>query len=150
MIYTFLSARYANDEHTAAVAITVEASALVLSIEDNPDEWASLHDWGEPAAYEAPPAVFLDISDRQFFQQLAIDGEITEAEALAAVATGTVPAALAAVIAALPSPDQFAANMFLQGATTFERNHPMTVALAGLMGWDDEMLGALWTAAAQL
>ena len=102
---------------------------------------------------EVVPAILVaasSISDRQFFQQLAIDGEITEAEALAAVATGTVPAALATVIAFLPPESQFAANMFLQGATTFERNHPMTQALAGLMGWDGSMLDALWTNAAAL
>jgi hypothetical protein len=97
-----------------------------------------------------PVALPATISDRQFFQQLALDGEITEAEALAAVATGTVPAALVAVIESLQPSDQFAANMFLQGATVFERGHPMTLVLAALMGWNANMLDALWTNAAAL
>ena len=54
----------------------------------------------EPAA--AVPAI---VSDRQFFQQLALMGIISEKEALAAVGPGTLPAALAAMIESLP-PEQ--------------------------------------------
>ena len=101
---------------------------------------------------DRPPATPLmaAISDRQFFQQLALDGEITEAEAEDAVATGTVPAALLAVIEALPAGSHFAARMFLKGATSFERYHPMTETLGQLMGWDSVKLDALWTKAAAL
>lgn len=95
-------------------------------------------------------APLLPISDRQFFQQLALDGEITEEEAIAAVATGTIPTALQAVIDTLPPADQFAARMFLQGATIFERNHPMTLTLGALMAWSPEQMDALWTNAAGL
>ncbi|MDF2809489.1 MAG: hypothetical protein K0S56_520 [Microvirga sp.] len=106
---------------------------------------ATLDPHGDPQPMRLPP-----ISDRQFFQQLALDGEITETEAEDAVATGTVPAALLAVIDTLPAEAQFAARMFLKGATTFERHHPMTLALAALMGWNANMLDALWSNAAGL
>jgi hypothetical protein len=96
------------------------------------------------------PQFVAPISDRQFFQQLALDGKITEAEAVAAVATGTIPTGLQTVINTLPAPDQFAARMFLQGATTFERHHPMTLTLAALMGWNASMLDVLWSNAAAL
>lgn len=55
MIYTFLSAQYANADHTAAVAMTVEAAAVALSAVDTPDEWAALHAALTPADYVAPP-----------------------------------------------------------------------------------------------
>ena len=55
MTYTFLSARYANAEHTAAEALTVEAAAVLLSEVDTPEHWAALHAWGTPSAYVPPP-----------------------------------------------------------------------------------------------
>ena len=54
MIYTFLSAQYANSEHTSAVAITAEAAAVALSEIDTPEAWAALHAWGTPSAYVPP------------------------------------------------------------------------------------------------
>lgn len=55
MAYTFLSAQYANAENTAAVAVTVEASAVLLSVADTPTEWAAMLAAVTPAAYVAPP-----------------------------------------------------------------------------------------------
>ncbi|MCO5092679.1 hypothetical protein [Bosea sp. (in: a-proteobacteria)] len=56
MSYTFLSARYGNEESTAVVALTEEAGAVALSEADTPEAWAALHGSGlaiEP--YSAPP-----------------------------------------------------------------------------------------------
>lgn len=97
-----------------------------------------------------PPPVPQTISDRQFFQQLAVAGVITQAEALAAVKTGDIPAALDSIVQSLPPEDAFNAEMLLSGATIFDRSHPMTAALAVAMGWTTEQLDALWTAAAAL
>lgn len=55
MTYTFLSAQYANPEHTAAVAITAEAAAVAFSAVDTPDAWAALHAALTPADYVPPP-----------------------------------------------------------------------------------------------
>lgn len=95
-----------------------------------------------------PPSV---ISDRQFFQQLAIAGVITKDEALAAVMTGTIPAALQALIEGFEDEDaKFAAKMLVSGAVIFERSHPMTAALAAGMQWEAAQVDALWLAASQL
>jgi hypothetical protein len=55
MTYTFLSAQYANPEHTAAVAITAEAAAVAFSAVDTPEHWAALHAAIAPADYVPPP-----------------------------------------------------------------------------------------------
>ncbi|MFN9113682.1 MAG: hypothetical protein ACK5XN_26735 [Bacteroidota bacterium] len=55
MTYTFLSAQYANPEHTAAVAITAEAAAVAFSATDTPEHWAALHAVLTPADYVPPP-----------------------------------------------------------------------------------------------
>jgi len=72
------------------------------------------------------PAV---VSDRQFFQALAISSLITEAEALAAVRTGDIPTALQVVIDAMPEGDRFHATMLLSGAVEFRRDHPLVEAV---------------------
>jgi hypothetical protein len=90
------------------------------------------------------------ISDRQFFQALALQGVITEAEALDAVGPGVIPAWLDALIDTLPEDQRFAARMLLRGATIFERSHPMVAVLGVGMGWSDAQIDALWAAAAQL
>jgi hypothetical protein len=52
-----------------------------------------------PAPVIVAPAPVI-ISDRQFFQTLAVEGRITEDEALAAVKTGELPATLQTLVAA--------------------------------------------------
>lgn len=91
-----------------------------------------------------------EISDRQFFQGLAMHGLITETEALAAVATGTIPAAMAAFIGQLPADQQFAARMILCGATVFSLKHPLTQAFATMSGMDAAALDAFWRFCAEL
>lgn len=90
------------------------------------------------------------ISDRQFFQQLATTGICTQQEALDAVKTGAIPAALAAIVNQMPAQQQFAANMIISGATSFERMHPMTVAIGTAYGWSSEQVDQFFIAAYQL
>lgn len=91
-----------------------------------------------------------EISDRQFFQQLALMGLITEEEAIAAVATGTLPPAMAGFIDQLPAEQRFAARMALQGATTFVRTNPLVETFGEMQGMTPEQINDLWRAAAQL
>lgn len=91
-----------------------------------------------------------EISDRQFFQQCAILGLIDEDEALAAVSTGTMPAAMADFVETLPAEEQFAARMTIQGATAFHRDHPLVPAFGAAWQMDDAALDALWRAASEL
>lgn len=80
------------------------------------------------------PLVPASISDRQFFQQLAIEERISTEEALAAVKTGAIPAPLQVFVDELPPEQRFNAEMLLSGATVFERAHPLTAAIGAAQG----------------
>lgn len=99
---------------------------------------------------EQPPPIPTIISDRQFFQALAVVGAITPEEALAAVKTGTLPETMAAFIQPLPDEQRFAAEMLLSGATQFQRDHPMVTTFAQALGWDEQQIDDLWRMAAAL
>lgn len=90
------------------------------------------------------------ISDRQFFQQLAIAKVISQEEALAAVKTGDIPAALSGFIAALDDAARFNAEMLLSGATIFARNHPLTDSIAAAQGMTPQQIDDFFRAAAAL
>lgn len=102
----------------------------------------------DPATLPAP--VPQSISDRQFFQQLAIQDVITEQEAENAVAIGEIPAAMTALIEMLPEQARFDARMTLKGATVFERHHEMVDTIAWLYGWTSEQVDDLFRAAGAL
>lgn len=101
-------------------------------------------------ADEPAPPVPETITDRQFFQQLAIQGVITQDEALAAVGPGTLPATLAGLLAQLPADQQFGAKMKLIGQVEFHRHAPITGALAQMFGWDSATTDTFWRTAALL
>lgn len=106
-------------------------------------------------AFSAPPLPLYEpvpsaISDRQFFHILAVDGLITETEALAAVKTGDAPAAFETFINSLPEEQRFNARMLLEGATTFERRHPLTDAFGSMYGMTPGQIDDLWRRAAAL
>ena len=110
--------------------VLTAAQVLALVQQENPPEVVS--------------GVVSTISDRQFFQGLAIQGEITQAEALAAVKTGDLPQRLEDYIAQLPAEDQFAAQMLLSGATTFQRNHPMVALIGDMIEMTSAELDTFW------
>jgi hypothetical protein len=101
--------------------------------------------------FSAPkPAVPATLSDRQFFQALAIKKIITEKEALAAVGVGTIPTILSAVVDAMPAKDKFAGTMFLTGTTVFHRDHVVITALQNNLKWTSEQMDDLWRSAGVL
>lgn len=112
------------------------------------DAWVEAGGTPEPA-FDLELSVPGSISDRQFFQQLAIDGVITEAEALASNAA-VIPAPLLAIINALPAEQRFPAKMLVSGATTFERSHPMTEVIGAARGMNAEEIDEFFRAAAAL
>lgn len=100
-----------------------------------------------------PPVVLVPetISDRQFYQMLALTGKITFDEALAAVQVGAIPAALQPYIDALADPtDQFSAKMLLSGAVEFHRHHPLAEAIGQAQGLSKEEMDQFWIGASKL
>jgi hypothetical protein len=75
---------------------------------------------------------------------------ITQAQALAAVQGGTIPAPLQTVVNGLPSSEQFAATMMLAADATFSPTHPMTIAIGTAYGWTSAQIDSFFQAAAQL
>lgn len=105
----------------------------------------------EVVTYTPPPAPVVpqSISDRQFFQQLAVQGIITEDQALAANAA-VIPAPLVALIDAMPADQQFGAKMIVSGATVFERSNSLTIAIGTAYGMSSDQIDAFFRAAAAL
>jgi hypothetical protein len=97
-------------------------------------QWIAAGNTPDPYA----PPVPSSISDRQFFQQLAIAGIITQDQALASNA------------AVMPADQQFAAKMLVSGATVFERHHEMTEAIGAAYGWTPAQTDAFFRAASAL
>lgn len=96
-------------------------------------------------AYPCPP-----ISKRQFYQQLAVAGIITQDEALAVLATGALPPALAVIVGKMAADQQFPAKMALIGGGDFDRNHPLTIAIGAARGMTPAQIDAFFNAAAAL
>lgn len=148
----FTSANYANDDNSAVIVMTPDRGAVAISQVDHHDDWDDLISSGIAIGPYMPPphAVPLEISDRQFAQQLAILGAITEAEAIGWAARGDLPVAMETAISALPEGDRFAARMLLSSATTYQRAHPLVSALGGLLSYDAQAIDDIWRSAALL
>jgi hypothetical protein len=145
----------ANETNTAINRIDGDEVMMFILDADGPLQagyraWLDAGNTVEP--YVAPRTpVPQTISDRQFFQMATISGLITQADALAAVQTGTIPPVLAAVIDGLPDDAQkFVAQMTLAGATIFERHHPLTEAVGVALGWTSEQIDQFFIQAAEM
>lgn len=105
----------------------------------------------EVVAFLNPPMpVPQTLSRRQFFQQAAIDGMISEDEAFAAVATGTIPPPMQDYIDSLPADEQFNAKMLFGGAQVFERNAEITSDFGHEKGMTDEEIDQFFIDGANL
>ena len=95
------------------------------------------------------PPVPQSISDRQFFQQLAVDNIISEQEALDSNAA-IIPPALLQIIETLPAGQQFDAKMKVSGATVFNRDDPLTIGIGQAYGMSAGDIDQFFTEAAAL
>lgn len=144
-------AAYTINPH--GIIVRESDSAFIPANPANADyrDYLAWVDVGNTATVEEPSTPVPDqISDRQFFQALALQAVITQDEALAAVRTGAIPAALQVFIDTLPTDQKFAAEMLVSGAVVFNRDHPLTAAIAAGLQWSDEQVDVLWTSAAAL
>lgn len=150
------SARYADSEQALIFAVFDGVEMGVPNVGSNRhrrllSEWEA--EGNEIAPYVEPEPILITpdtISDRQFAQQLAKLGLITETEALAWVSSGVIPEPFEIYIDSLPTEQQFDARMLLAGATQFDRHHPFTVQFGAARDMTPEQIDQLWRDAAQL
>ena len=139
-----------SSARSAFVGVGDKAYKIWLAQGNVPTRIASMDELQEVLIAAGVINVPQTISDRQFFQQLAIAKVISQEEALAAVKTGDIPSALSGFIAALPDAARFNAEMLLSGATLFQRAHPLTDAIAAAQGMTPEQVDDFFRAAAAL
>lgn len=110
--------------------------------------WVEAGGVADPTDPIVPP-VPSSISDRQFFQQLAIVGIITEDDALASN-RGIIPPPMLAIIDQMPAEAQFNAKMIVSGATIYNRNDPLTIGIGTAYGMSSEQIDQFFQAASAL
>ena len=97
------------------------------------------------------PVVPAVISDRQFAHALWKNGLISFEEALDFVKTGTMPTAIAAGLSSIPDEAvRQDTELLVSGAVEYRRDNPAVAALAGVLGWSQAQIDALWTQGASL
>lgn len=127
------------DKASTIAAAEADRDAKVAAAEADRDAVAGRVSELEARVAEltAPPTAIV-VSDRQFFQALALGDMITRDEAEAAVATGTIPERMLTLVGMLPEDQQFGARMLLKGATTFSSDHALSSMLAQLFGLTED------------
>lgn len=160
MTITIISARYASSDHSL-IDLTIESNGqtfdFTLSQTDQAEMAIAARDKLNQSNIQIDPFIAppqstpSSISDRQFFQKLAVSGIITQNEALAAVKTGDIPLALQNIVDQIADVDaKFAAEMILSGATVFMRDHPLTTAIGAARGMTTEQINQFFREASQL
>jgi len=132
-------------DETGHVAIVEPGQALWASASARPDIAPFTPPVEEETVPEDPRAAIPPLTRRQVFIALHRLGLISAAEAVAAAATGVVPAALEPMFAALPEPDQTDARVTFAAFQMAYRLDPLTAMIAAAAGMSDEQLDAIWT-----
>ena len=86
----------------------------------------------------------------QFYHQLALQGVISQSEAMAAVQTGTIPSAVQTIINGLSSDQQFGASIKLAGSPTLKITDELMAFIYTGLGWSGSTFNTFWTAASLL
>jgi hypothetical protein len=143
---------------------TVEFAGLERAIpftanaNDTTEHGRALHtrlvagEFGTIAAYVAPPEpVPSSISVRQFWAGLYKVGRITKAQALAAIRSGTVPAAIQAYIDGLADAEaQFDAAVALSGQGTIQRDGALIAGIQARLTLTDAQVDTFFRTAGAL
>jgi hypothetical protein len=126
-----LSARYANVEHTAAVALTDDFGAVALSLIDTPEGWSELHAWGTPDDYAAPSDVPVSVTPLQARKAIRLAG---------------LKAAVDAYVSNLSEEQQEE----WEYCVTVDRANGLVVSAAGALGMTDAQIDDLFRLAVTL
>ena len=132
-------------DETGHVIIVEPGQALWTTASARPDILPFAPPVVEEPEPEDPRAAIPPLTRRQVFIALHRLGLITAAEAVAAAATGTVPAALEPLFAALPEPDQTDARVTFAAFQMAYRLDPMTAMIAAAAGMTEAQIDAIWT-----
>lgn len=149
-----MQAEWRNSEKTI-LALIDEATGHVVIAEPGHPLWdaqagrGDIAPWAPPVVPEPTPeeirAALPPLSRRQVFIALHRLGLITAEEAVAAAATGAVPAALEPVFAGLPEPEATDARVTFASFQVAYRLDPLTTMIATAGGLDDDAIDAIWT-----
>ncbi len=149
-----MQAEWRNTARTI-LALTDDVNGHVVIVEPGHALWpdASARPDITPFAAEPVPepspedlrAAIPPLTRRQVFIALHRLGLITAAEAVAAAATGVLPAALEQAFAALPEPDQTDARVTFAAFQMAYRLDPMTAMIAAAAGMTDDQIDSIWT-----
>lgn len=148
-----MQAEWRNAERT--ILALIEDSGHVVIVEPGHPLWASASIRADIVPYsppvdpeppvEDPRAAIPPLTRRQLFIALHRLGLITAEEAVAAAATGAVPAALEPTFAALPEPDQTDARVTFAAFQMAYRLDPLTAMIAAVAGMTEPEIDAIWT-----
>ncbi|GAB1364050.1 hypothetical protein MASR1M32_32860 [Rhodobacter sp.] len=148
-----MQAEWRNADHT--ILALIDETGHVIIVEPGHVLWASASARPDILPFapepepdpepEDPRAAIPPLTRRQVFIALHRLGLITAAEAVAAAATGAVPAALEPVFATLPEPEQTDARVTFAAFQMAYRLDPMTAMIAAASGMTEEQIDAIWT-----
>ncbi len=148
-----MQAEWRNAARTI-LALT-DSNGHVVIVEPDHALWPAASTRRDIAPFRANPvpdpspedlrAAIPPLTRRQVFIALHRLGLITAPEAVAAAATGEVPAALEPLFAALPEPDQTDARVTFAAFQMAYRLDPMTAMIAASAGLPDSEIDAIWT-----
>lgn len=148
-----MQAEWRNAAHTI-LALIAETGHVII-VEPGHALWASASARPDIAPFAPEPvpepgpedirAAIPPLTRRQVFIALHRLGLITASEAMAAAATGKVPAVLEPAFGALPEPEQTDARVTFAAFQMAYRLDPMTAMIAAAAGKTDEQIDAIWT-----
>lgn len=149
-----MQAEWRNAARTI-LALTDAVTGHVVIVELGHALWPEASTRAEITPFVAKPvpeptpedirAAIPPLTRRQVFIALHRLGLITATEAVAAAATGVLPAALEQAFAALQEPDQTDARVTFAAFQMAYRLDPMTAMIAAAAGMTDDQIDAIWT-----
>jgi hypothetical protein len=137
------------DSATVAIAWNTETGDLINGEALTPEQ-RTIWDNTLQAHDPSKPPVPENVSDRQFYQQLAVMGEISEQEALNAVSTGQLPGRFNSFVNGKPQGQQWGMKMKLQGANALQRHDQLIQDMANSFGWSKDHVDQIFIEAAKI